>query len=194
MRIVLACFFFCTGTRLSALDLAIEYPALERILGQQLFTQDGRKYVRGAPRNRCYYAYLEHPKVDSAGNGRLRVVARFSGRSAADLFNRCIGLGDDFDIAITATPVYRDGKIAFESIRTETPGRDGFYIRAVRAALSLTLTRDFRYPILDDARRILEEKRPNAPFTQQLRDFRVTAVRVTSTALVLSIDLTLTVH
>ncbi|MBV8818865.1 MAG: hypothetical protein JO022_10950 [Acidobacteriaceae bacterium] len=189
---MLAC-FFTLSVPLQALDLAIEFPALERILAQQVFTQDGRRYVRGAPKDRCNYAYLEHPQI-GCDNGRLRVQAHFSGRTAAEFFTRCIGLGDDFDLVITATPVYREGKIAFEGVKVESPNRDGFYIRRTKAALAQTLSRDFRYSILDDARRILEEKRPNAPFMQHMDDFHVAAVRVTPAALVVSIELTLVVR
>ncbi len=183
----------CAAGALRGLDLAIEYPALERILAQQMFTHDGRKYVRGAPASRCNYAYLEHPKI-GAEDGRLRVLARFSGRTAMNLFSQCIGVGDDFDLLLLATPVYVDGKIAFQDVRVESPGRDGFYIRRVKAALQQTLSKDFRYAVLEDARRVLEEKRPGAPFTQQMRDFRVSSLRVTPTALVLSLDLTLVVR
>jgi len=193
MRRFFAVSLLWTCPLLQALDLEIEYPALERILGQQLFTQDGRKYVRGAPSKRCNYAYLEHPKIGS-DNGRLRVQARFSGRAAADLLGHCLGLGDDFDVLILAVPVYREGKIAFQDVKVESPGHDGFYIRRVKAALRETLAREFRYSILDDARKVLEEKRPNAPFRQEVRAFRVSAVKVTPQALVLSIDLTLTVR
>src|ERR1019366_6290019 len=72
-----------------AAELELRYSALERILAEQLFTVDGRHYVRGNPSTRCQFAFLEKPHIDSErfdkDQFRLRVKARFSGRSAFDL-------------------------------------------------------------------------------------------------------------
>jgi hypothetical protein len=67
----------------SAAEIELRFTTIERIIAAQLFTQDGRHYVRGNPTTRCKYAYLETPHIDS-DNGRLRVRARFSGRSAVN--------------------------------------------------------------------------------------------------------------
>ncbi len=178
--------------RLSAIELEITYPALERILATQLFTQDGRRYVRGSKTSKCNFAYLENPRINADAN-RLHVVAHFSGRSARSIFGNCMGFGDDFDLSITAMPYYRDGAIAFRDVRVASLGRDGLYIRAVRAALTQSLSRDFEYHLLDDARRLLEEKRAGAVYAQQLRDFHVAQIRVMPEALVLTIEFRLTV-
>jgi hypothetical protein len=90
----------------SGIQLVLHYEALQRILAAQLFTQDGRNYVKGSKDARCNYAYLENPVI-GAEKGRLSVKARFSGRAALDLLGRCIGLGDSFDVTILATPYYR---------------------------------------------------------------------------------------
>ncbi len=168
-------------------ELSIEYPALERILSQQLFTQEGRKYIRGSQTTKCSYAYLESPKID-AEKDRLRVRARFSGRSAGDFFGSCVGLGDWFNLAITAVPYYHNGMIGFRDVRVDSLERDGFYIRRVRSAMTQSLSRDFQYHVFDDAKRILEEKRSSAPYGQQLRDFQVSQIRITPQAVVLTID------
>ncbi len=98
------------------MELRIHYSALQRILAEQMFTQDGRQYVRGTPKARCNYAYLEHPDVHGDAQGRLKVEARFSGRSAIDFFGRCVGLGDSFDLSITAVPYYENGAIRFKDV------------------------------------------------------------------------------
>jgi hypothetical protein len=176
-----------------AAELAIEYPALQRILARQMFTQDGRKYVRGSQRDRCDFAYLEHPVI-GAESDRLRVQAHFSGRTATNLFGFCLGVGDAFELIISAVPYFHDGSIGFRAVRVESVGRDGFYIRRVRAAMAQTLSTQFQYPIQEDARRLLEEKRAEAPYVQRLRHFRVSQIRVTSQALVLTLDFALIVQ
>ena len=178
---------------LGAVELSILYPALERILAQQLFTQEGRRYFRGSKATKCSFAYLENPKI-GAENDRLRVQAHFSGRSAADFFGRCIGVGDAFDLVIRALPFYRDGVIGFRELQVESPGRDGFYIRRVRAAMAQSLARDFEYRLYDETKRVLEEKRPGAPYLQRVQNFNVPKIRLTPQALIVTLEFGLAVQ
>src|SRR5258706_13558726 len=83
-----------------AAELELRYAALQRIIAEQVFTQEGRHYVRGNKTTRCQYAYLESPRIGADGE-RLRVTAQFSGRSALDMFSRCVGMGDSFDFVVT---------------------------------------------------------------------------------------------
>ena len=46
--------------------------------------------------------------------------ARFSGRTAFDVFGGCVGLGDSFDLAIVAAPVVRGGAIGFKDVKVST--------------------------------------------------------------------------
>ncbi len=190
MRAALLFLFILSCRTAAAVDLELHFSALQRILAEQMFTQDGRKYVRGHPSTKCNYAYLEHPDLHGDAAGRLNVMARFSGRSALDLFGRCVGLGDSFDLSITAVPYYRDGAIRFKDVAVDAK-KDGFYIRRVRAALATTLRSQFAYKVADDAKKILEEKR--GPYSPELAGFQVSAIRVTADALILSLDFTLRV-
>src|ERR1035438_7825047 len=102
-RLSCAILLFLSAVPSFATELELRYAAIERLLADQLFSQDGRLYVRGNKTTKCQFAYLESPRVGSA-NGRLRVTARFSGRTALDMFGRCVGLGDSFDLTLTASP------------------------------------------------------------------------------------------
>jgi hypothetical protein len=129
-----------------AVELHIQFGALERILGDQLFTEEGRRYVKGNRATRCNFAYLESPHVES-DNGRLRIRARFSGRSAWNVLGQCVGLGDDFRVVITARPAYSNGQLRLQDVTVTSDGKTGMYIRGVCAALSSSLARDFHYPL-----------------------------------------------
>ena len=191
MRVLLAWILLAAAKQAArAAELEIHYTALGRILAEQMFAEDGRRYVRGSKTARCNFAYLEHPELHGETRGRLRVKARFSGRSALDVFGRCVGVGDSFDLEITAAPYFHDGAIRFKDVRVESK-KDGFYIRRVRTALAATLRTQFAYKIAEDAKKILEEKRGN--YRQELKDFQVASVRVTGDALVLSLEFTLAV-
>lgn len=172
-------------------DLEIRYSALERMVAAQMFTQEGRRYMRGNQATKCQYAYLEAPKLSPAG-GRLQVAARFSGRSALDMFSRCVGMGDSFDLTITAVPVPRQGSIAFQDAQVSTP-KNSYYTRRVRSAMMRSFDQDFKIDIRDQARRLLEQPASGAPYQRELKDLDLSAIRVTADALVLVVDFKLVV-
>ncbi len=173
-------------------ELRIHFSALKRTLAETVFTQDGRRYVKGAPNRRCNFAFLENPAI-GAENGKLRVKAHFTGRSALDVFGHCVGLGDAFDVNLLAAPYYQDGNIALKDVQVDGSGRDGFYIRRVCAALKRSLERDFRYPAAAEARRVIESS-STPSYRRELGHFNVTAIRVTPEALVLVLDFSLSVR
>jgi hypothetical protein len=175
-----------------AVDLKIQFGALERMLSDQVFTQDGRKYVRGTSSAQCSFAYLEKPRVQSAG-GMLRIRAKFTGRSALNMFGQCVGLGDAFTVALTAAPVYKDGSIGLSSVKAASDDHSGFYVRRVCAALAGSMGRDFRYPVAAAAKSALEDPGTQPGYKRELRNFQVTGIRVTDDALVLSLDFELTI-
>jgi hypothetical protein len=175
-----------------AAEIELRFDALERIISEQVFTQDGRKYVRGTPATKCQFAYLEKPHI-GADNGLLRVSARFSGRTALDLFGGCIGLGDSFDLTIVAAPVVRNGAMGFKDVKVTTT-KDSYYIRRVRAALKQSFSKDVKIEVKDQARKILEQTREGASYKAEMASFDLTQVHVNPDALVLVVDFKLVVH
>jgi hypothetical protein len=176
-----------------AVELHWQFGAIERMLADQVFTQEGRRYVHGDRMAKCNFAYLEKPRVQGEA-GRLRIRARFTGRSALNVLGQCVGLGDAFDVVIAARPVYKDGNIGLADVAVTSDGHTGFYIRRVCAALAASLGRDFRYPVAAEARKALEDTGAQPAYRRELRDFRVTGIQVTGEALVLALDFELTVR
>lgn len=174
-------------------EIAVSYPAIGRILAQQVFTQDGRKYLRGTPAARCSFAYLENPRV-SGGNGVLQIRARFTGRSAVNVFGKCVGLGDSFEALIVASPYYQDEAIRLKDVRVEGHGKDGFYVRRACDALARTLRSEFSYRIAGDARALFEGARHGGPYSQRLVRFSVPSIRVSSDAVILTVDFSVAVE
>jgi hypothetical protein len=175
-----------------AAEIELRFDTLERIIAEQVFTQDGRKYVRGTPTTKCQFAYLEKPRI-GADNGLLRVGARFSGRTAFDTLIGCIGLGDSFDLTITAAPAVRNGAIGFKDVKVATK-KDSYYIRRVRDALIQAFAKDVKIDVKDQAQKILEQTREGASYKAELASFDLTEVRVKPDALVLVIEFRLVVH
>jgi len=184
-------FLLATGAA-SAVELHIQFGALERMLAQQIFTQDGRRYVHNDKTNKCNFAYLEKPQV-RGGEGKLNIHARFTGRSALNMFGQCVGLGDAFDLTIVASPQFRDGYIALTGVTVSSDKKSGYYIRRVCPVLAFSLGRDFRYPISTEFQNALEDAAILPLYPRSLHNFTVPDIRVTADALVLVLDFELTV-
>jgi len=167
-------------------ELRLHFSALQRMLASQVFTQDGRKYVKGKTDTQCNFAYLENPRVGGEQT-RLRIEARFTGRTAMDLFGKCVGMGDSFEVAIYALLHYKDGSVVFRNVMVESYGNDGFYKRRVRRAMARSLERDFRYPLASEARRILEQNRVSPDYRQELSNVEVTSIEVEKDSVVFKV-------
>ena len=175
-----------------AVELHLQFGALERMVAATVFTQDGRRYVHNNRNNKCNFAYLEKPQIRGV-NGRLRIRARFTGRSALNVIGQCVGLGDAFMVVLTATPEYRNGNIVLTNVTAASEDKTGIYIRKVCAILGASLQRDFKYQLSAEAKRILEDSSGQPGYERELRDFQVPAIRVTDDALVIQADFALIV-
>jgi hypothetical protein len=175
-----------------AVELHLQFGALERMIADAVFTQDGRRYVHNDKSNKCNFAYLEKPQILGVG-GRLRIRAKFTGRSALNVVGQCVGLGDAFQVVMMATPQYRNGNLVLQDVTATSDGKTGIYIRKVCAILGTSLERDFKYPLASEAKRILEDATGQPGYKRELRDFRVPAIRVSDDSLILETDFALIV-
>ena len=191
-RVNAALLLLLAAAQAGAVELHVQFGALERMLAQQVFTEDGRKYVHGDRQTRCNFAYLEHPQIQGV-DGRLHIRAKFTGRSALNMFGQCVGLGDAFTVVIRARPQYRDGNVGLADVTASSDGKDGFYIRRVCAALAGSLGRNFRYPLAAEAQKALENPGTQPDYHREVRHFTVPDIRVTADALVMVVDFELTV-
>ena len=176
----------------AAVELHIQFGALERMLGEQVFSQEGRRYVHGSKATKCNFAYLEKPQVRGEA-GRLRMKARFTGRTALNVVGQCVGLGDAFDVVITALPIYKNGAISLQEVKVSSDGKSGYYIRRVCEAMQTSLVKEFKYPLETEALKVLESAGAQPAYNREVRKFTAPDIRVTSDALVLQVDFELTV-
>ena len=176
----------------AAVELHIQFGALERMLTEQVFSQEGRRYVHGSKTDKCNFAYLEKPQVRGEG-GRLRMKARFTGRTALNVVGQCVGLGDAFDVVIAAMPVYKNGALGLQEVKVTSEGKSGYYIRRVCEAMQASLAKEFKYPLEAEARKMVEEGGAQPGYKRDVRKFTVPDIRVTDDALVLQVDFELTV-
>src|ERR1043166_7404207 len=186
-----ACLFALAAVRLGAAELELRFTAIERILSEQLFTQEGRLYVRGDKANRCKFAYLEKPRI-GAENGRLRVSARFGGRQALNVGVGCLGPGDSFDLTLIAIPFVKNGAVALKDVEIAST-KNSYYIRRVRTTLAASLSKDFKIEVQDQAKKLFEEVRTQSKYPVEMGGFNLSDIRVAGDALILVVDFRLVV-
>ena len=175
-------------------ELHLAFRMLEKVVSEQVFTVEGRKYVRGSKTDKCTFAYLEAPRIGESG-GRLIVRARFTGRSAMDFLGRCVGLGESFDVIILATPYADKTLLRLRDVVVEpADGRRSLYSRRVCDALTAELPRQMSFDIAPEAKRILEVPIPNFPCERRLSDLQVPWVTMTPEAVVVALSFRLRVQ
>jgi hypothetical protein len=169
-----------------AVDLEIRFGVLERLLSEQAFTIEGKRYVRGDKDKKCDYAFLEKPRLAAVG-GQVQLKVNFTGKTALNMFGKCVGLGDAFELTILATPIVNKDEVGFSQFQVSTP-RDSYYIRRVRNTLVQTLNKELKLDIMAQARKLIEAPQQLGPFQQEIKDLRLTNVRVAPDALVLAVE------
>jgi hypothetical protein len=94
---------------------------------------------------------------------------------------------------VTAIPVYRDGALGLQQVKVTSDGKTGYYIRRVCEAMQASLVKDFKYPLEEQAKRILEDPTAQPGYKREVKKVAVPEIRVTADALVLQVDFELTV-
>jgi len=189
----LAAFLLSLPLQAAGVELQVQFSAIQKVLSQQMFIQEGRMYVRGTPKDKCNYAFLEAPVVGGI-EGRIEIRAVFHGKNGTNFLGRCWGLGDVFELRIAAVPYSEQGLIRLKDVAVEAVDRKSYYSRKVRESITENLGKKFEYRVADEAKRILERKAdPKEPYQQYLQSFQVSQIRVTPAALVLTLDFTLIV-
>ena len=187
-------FFVLPVAAWADVELHLTFRMLEKVVSEQVFTAEGRKYVRGSKTDKCTFAYLEAPRIGETG-GRLIVRARFTGRSAMDFLGRCVGVGESFDVIILATPYVDKTLLRLKDVVVEpADGRRGIYSRRVCVGLKAELPRQMLFDLAPEAKRILEAPTLNFPFERTLTDFQVPWVTVTPEAVVVALSFRLRVQ
>ncbi len=170
-----------------AIEVEIRYPLLEKQLAQQLFTQDGKRYVKGTPKSRCNFAYLADPHFSSR-NSQLLIQAKFTGKSSMDILGRCVGFGDSFAFEILSDLATKDGTLVLAKPAVKILSRDTFYSRQVLKALQRSIADAIRYPIREEIRKLLATGSAAAPYKITIPKLEIRGIQVLSESLLVDVD------
>lgn len=170
-----------------AIEIEIRYPLLEKQLAQQLFTQDGKRYVKGTPKSRCNFAYLADPHFSSR-NSQLLIQAKFTGKSSMDIFGRCVGFGDSFGLEIVSDLTTKDGTLILAKPTVKILSRDTFYSRQVLKALQASIAEAIRYPIREEIRKLLATGSAASPYKITIPKLEIRNIQILSESLLVDVD------
>lgn len=192
-RALLAAALWNFAWEVHAAELRIYFTAVQKVLSQQVFTQDGRRYVRGTQKSKCGFVYIDNPRLGE-NNGLLHLKTRVTARIGWDILGACLGPGDSFDLAIEGVPYYQDGSIRMKEIRITTVDRGTWYSRRIRDAFARNFPKYFEYKVLDDLRNTIEKGQPKGPYDLEFGTFQVPRIRVLSDSVILDLDFSLSVR
>jgi hypothetical protein len=184
MRRVLLGLILCGVPAIGQVEMHLTFPFLEKVIAEQAFTEDGRRYVKGAKGNKCSFAYLEKPRIGEA-NGQLEVRAKFSGRSAMNVLGQCVGLGDSFGVVILMTPYAEKSVLKVREVEVTSDGRRGVYARSVCRALAESIPKMLVRDLGPDFKRVLESPVESFPFARAVDEVSVSEITVSPKDVVL---------
>jgi hypothetical protein len=174
-----------------AADVTLSHAALERLVWKVMLTEGGRGYLEGGPDETCRYAFVQEPKVTGA-SGRLHIRFVFSGRAGAQVGERCVGVGDTFDLVVSGVPALARGELYLEDVSVEAP--DTAYFRLVSGLVETQLRQRLRYPLKQDLDQAAANMGVPAGFPMSVESLEMSHVQVDAEALHLSLDLRLDIR
>src|SRR3569833_1153193 len=97
----------------AASDLSLGPNSIQKIVAEQLFTQNGRTYLVD---NGPCYAFFDHPKTHLT-DGRLILNAHLSARIGLQIGDNCAGTDVASNVIISARPAGKGSSLTLEDIR-----------------------------------------------------------------------------
>jgi hypothetical protein len=187
IRYALALFVAVTSGTATASDLALGPNSIQKLIAEQMFTQQGRWYLVD---NGPCYAYLERPKT-RLREGRLILDAHLSGRIGIQMGDSCAGSQIGTNITLSAKPVAKGPSLSLDDIRVDrvedSASRD--ILDVIRQIAPQALPKSFSLDVLT----FLRSKSVGAAgFPVTVDQFRILNAQTRRDAVVISFDISLT--
>jgi hypothetical protein len=146
------------GTSLAAgplSELTIQNTAIEKILMNELFIDDGRYHL--LPQTACQYAYVDSPAV-TLSQGRVRIKVRVSAKVAMEAADQCLGSRSDVvQVAISAKPAFSGEKLVLTDIRVDEISNEGYRV-LLQQFLASAIPRAIAIDVRAGLQRILADR------------------------------------
>jgi len=175
--VLVAC---AAGASAQAAEIVLEHSAVEKLLMQALFNNDGRYDLR---RGACY-AYLDSPTIQLK-DGRLRVRSRLASRVGAEVGASCVGTAFTTWTVVSGRPAASGGKVKLEDLHIDNVDDPG--TRALLESILLpALPRAFEFDVQQAVRAMLQTSAPQ--FQATLQAFTIDSVTAADDRLSVKFD------
>lgn len=186
-RYALAILVAITTARATASDLALGPNSIQKLVVEQMFTQQGRWYLVD---NGPCYAYLERPRT-RLRDGRLILDAHLSGRIGIQMGDSCAGSQIGTNLTLSAKPVAKGPSLSLDDIRVDriedSASRD--VLDVIRQIAPQALPKTFSLDVLT----FLQSNSVGAAgFPVTVTQFRILNAQTRRDAVVISFDISLT--
>jgi hypothetical protein len=141
-------------------EIVLERTAVDRLVRQSLFTDQGRYYLQ---RGQCY-AYLHDPVVSLAG-GRVVLNANLTSYLGVMVGTQCVGVPLSSKVVLSGKPVQQGGIVRLADLSI-----DNISDQATRALVQQVVLPRFPQAVEIDVAAALRSmlKQPNIPYTSDL--------------------------
>jgi hypothetical protein len=183
LALLLACSMSCAMSA-GAAEIALEKPALTKLVNQALFNDGGRYYVQ---KGACH-AYLENPEV-KAKDGRLAIRSHLSSRLGVDAGNTCFGTAFSGWVTMSGAPLASGGSIRLQDIRIENVA-DASVQAMLNSILTPALPRVIEFDVLQVVKNMLRDSKEQ--FTANVDQLNISAVTAADDKLSVRFDFKIT--
>jgi hypothetical protein len=169
-----------------AIELNISSQALERTLNKQLFTENGRYYLRGKPGSACY-AYAEDPKVSFNGD-RIVVHVTAHAKLGTSVHGACLGVTLNTEGDVSVLPDGQGVSIGFRDARVEHLSESRELNFFLVPFLSSKLPQQMKVNAADLLRQLLTKSTETTGYDMQLEDLKIHSMQVQGPSLAVDFD------
>jgi hypothetical protein len=187
---LLACLLLPCCAR--AIEIKVSAKALERTLIQQLFTADGRYYIRGDAHSACF-VYAEDPKV-SFNTDRIVVHVKAHAKLGEAMGSECLGVRLNTEADVSVVPDAQGESIGFRDPRIEKMSESKELNFLLVPFLSRKLPQQMKINAADLVRQLLATSTQSTGYDIKLEEMKIHSMQVAGDDLVVDLDGGLTVR
>ncbi len=171
------------GVTGSGAELVLQKPVVQRVVANNLFSNNGRWYLLND--NDCNYAYLESPQIELA-EGRLVLRAHLSSRFGGQAPWGCFGGGFASNVVVSGVPQGSGGRLALRDIqlRIEDEATAAVF-NLVQANAAAQLPRVLEIDVRDLMTRQLSG---TTPYSLTLEALQIQAVNTSASGITIVFD------
>lgn len=175
-----------------AIEIKVSTDALKRTLDKQLFTQNGRYYLRGNPGTACF-AYAEDPKISLNGD-RVVVHIKAHARLGTSVHGACVGVGLNTEADVSVVPDAEGESIGFRDARIEHLSESRELNFFLEPFLSRKLPQQMKVNAAGLLRQLLSQSTQTTGYQIQLDNLKIHSMQVSGPALAVDFDGNLSVR